>query len=201
MPNYWAHCGFDTLSLSPDNQLLVTDDFLRTYLSRPELALVPESCLKERAIHQRLLNNPRDEIPSAEIEQMADADIQATVTLVDLVSPGRPTIWIRVDYYPERNAQGQVRGVVVNGEELHGDAVVLAAGGYHANTEWRVRYLGQGWDLAKVRGSRYNTGNVIQAALDIGARALEFGRERLRRRAVEAVAIRFRRHLRHDREG
>jgi tricarballylate dehydrogenase len=65
----------------------------------------------------------------------------------------------------------QVRGVVVNGEELHGDAVVLAAGGYHANTEWRVRYLGQGWDLAKVRGSRYNTGNVIQAALDIGARA------------------------------
>ena len=81
MPNYWAHCGFDTLSLSPDNQLLVTDDFLRTYLSRPELALVPESCLKERAIHQRLLNNPREEIPSAEIEQMADADIQANYAI------------------------------------------------------------------------------------------------------------------------
>lgn len=64
-----------------------------------------------------------------------------------------------------------VRGVVANGEELRADAVILAAGGYHANTEWRVRYLGQGWDLAKVRGSRYNTGNVIQAALDIGARA------------------------------
>jgi tricarballylate dehydrogenase len=65
----------------------------------------------------------------------------------------------------------QVRGVVVNGEELTADAVILAAGGYHANTEWRVRYLGQGWDLAKVRGSRYNSGNVIQAALDIGARS------------------------------
>ena len=65
----------------------------------------------------------------------------------------------------------QVSGVIVNGEELAADAVILAAGGYHANTEWRVRYLGQGWDLAKVRGSRYNTGNVIKAALDIGARS------------------------------
>jgi tricarballylate dehydrogenase len=64
-----------------------------------------------------------------------------------------------------------VRGVIVNGEELAADAVILAAGGFHANTEARVRYLGAGWDLAKVRGSRYNTGNVIQAALDIGARS------------------------------
>jgi tricarballylate dehydrogenase len=64
-----------------------------------------------------------------------------------------------------------VGGVIVNGETLAADAVILAAGGYHANTEWRVRYLGQGWDLAKVRGSRYNTGNVIRAALDLGARS------------------------------
>jgi tricarballylate dehydrogenase len=80
---------------------------------------------------------------------------------------------IRYDHKVERllGDRHQVRGLVVNGGELSADAVVLAAGGYHANTEWRVRYLGQGWDLAKVRGSRYNTGNVIAAALDIGARA------------------------------
>lgn len=64
-----------------------------------------------------------------------------------------------------------VEGVIVNGDRLEADAVILAAGGYHANTEARVKYLGQGWDLAKVRGSRYNTGNVINAALDLGARA------------------------------
>ncbi len=68
----------------------------------------------------------------------------------------------------DRNA---ARGVVVNGKEAFADAVILAAGGYHASTEARVRYLGPGWDLAKVRGSRYNTGNVIQAALAIGARS------------------------------
>ncbi len=33
----------------------------------------------------------------------------------------------------------------------------------------RVQYLGPGWDLAKVRGTKFNTGDGIQMALDIGA--------------------------------
>ena len=49
------------------------------------------------------------------------------------------------------------------------EAVVLAAGGFQANAEWRTRYLGPGWDLAKVRGTRFNTGDGIAMALDIGA--------------------------------
>lgn len=68
---------------------------------------------------------------------------------------------------------GRVRGVRVwteGGEEqIEADAVVLAAGGFEANAEMRTRYLGQGWDLAKVRGSRFNTGDAIRAALEIGA--------------------------------
>lgn len=48
-------------------------------------------------------------------------------------------------------------------------AVVLASGGFEANAEWRTRYLGPGWDLAKVRGSRFNTGDGIRMALDAGA--------------------------------
>jgi tricarballylate dehydrogenase len=48
-------------------------------------------------------------------------------------------------------------------------AVVLAAGGFEANPEWRTRYLGPGWDLAKVRGTRFNTGDGIRMALDAGA--------------------------------
>ena len=53
--------------------------------------------------------------------------------------------------------------------ELAADAVVLAAGGFQANVEWRARYLGPGWDLAKVRGTRFNTGDGLRMALDIGA--------------------------------
>jgi len=46
---------------------------------------------------------------------------------------------------------------------------VLAAGGFEANAEWRTRYLGPGWDLAKVRGTRFNIGDGIRMALDAGA--------------------------------
>jgi tricarballylate dehydrogenase len=48
-------------------------------------------------------------------------------------------------------------------------AVVLACGGFEANAEARARYLGPGWDLAKVRGTRFNNGDGIRMALDIGA--------------------------------
>jgi tricarballylate dehydrogenase len=53
--------------------------------------------------------------------------------------------------------------------ELRGKSVVLACGGFEANPEWRTRYLGPGWDLAKVRGSRFNAGDGIRMALSIGA--------------------------------
>jgi tricarballylate dehydrogenase len=52
--------------------------------------------------------------------------------------------------------------------ELGARSVVLACGGFEANAEWRTRYLGPGWDLAKVRGSRFNTGDGIRMALAIG---------------------------------
>lgn len=52
---------------------------------------------------------------------------------------------------------------------LTADSVILACGGFQANTEWRTRYLGPGWEMARVRGSRYNTGDGIRMALDIGA--------------------------------
>jgi tricarballylate dehydrogenase len=55
--------------------------------------------------------------------------------------------------------------------EVHAGAVVLAGGGFQANPEWRARYLGPNWDVAKVRGTRFNTGDVIKMALDIGAAA------------------------------
>ncbi|WP_218831488.1 FAD-dependent tricarballylate dehydrogenase TcuA [Bordetella genomosp. 9] len=48
-------------------------------------------------------------------------------------------------------------------------AVVLACGGFEGNPEMRARYLGPGWELAKVRGSRFNQGDGLRMALDAGA--------------------------------
>jgi tricarballylate dehydrogenase len=63
--------------------------------------------------------------------------------------------------------------VISDGEEedIRAKSVVLACGGFEANREWRTRYLGPGWDVAKVRGTRYNTGDGIAMALDIGAQS------------------------------
>jgi tricarballylate dehydrogenase len=55
--------------------------------------------------------------------------------------------------------------------EVSANAVVLASGGFQANVEWRTRYLGPGWDLAKVRGTRFNTGEGHRMALEAGASA------------------------------
>ncbi len=69
--------------------------------------------------------------------------------------------------------RGRVVGVRIRQDdglrELRTGAVVLACGGFEANAEMRTRYLGPGWDLAKVRGSRWNAGDGIRMALDIGA--------------------------------
>lgn len=54
-------------------------------------------------------------------------------------------------------------------KNYYAKAVVLACGGFEANSEWRTRCLGPGWDLAKVRGTRFNMGDGIRMALDIGA--------------------------------
>lgn len=53
--------------------------------------------------------------------------------------------------------------------EIRCKAVVLGAGGFQANPALRAQFLGSGWDLAKVRGTKYDTGEGIQMALDIGA--------------------------------
>ncbi len=65
-----------------------------------------------------------------------------------------------------QGVRAKQKGVPV---EFHAKAVVLACGGFEANPEMRTRYLGPGWELAKVRGTRHNLGEGLKMALDIGA--------------------------------
>src|SRR5271157_569727 len=74
-----------------------------------------------------------------------------------------------------QNRKGEITGVTVFGpdgyEDIAAKSVVLACGGFEADPEMRVRYYGPGWEMAKVRGTRHNTGDGIKAALEIGAAA------------------------------
>src|SRR5215470_17339420 len=69
---------------------------------------------------------------------------------------------------------GRVTGVVAeqNGKrtEIRAGAVVLACGSFESNPEMRARYLGPGFELARVRGTRFNMGAGLTMALAIGAR-------------------------------
>lgn len=71
------------------------------------------------------------------------------------------------------NDRGAVVGIGIRDadgqREVSCGAVVLACGGFEANREMRTRYLGPDWELAKVRGTRFNTGDGIRMALEIGA--------------------------------
>lgn len=73
----------------------------------------------------------------------------------------------RVDALVRRH--GRIAGVRIGPETLAADAVVLACGGFESSTAWRTRYLGPGWDLARVRGTRFNTGDGIRMAVAAGA--------------------------------
>ena len=73
--------------------------------------------------------------------------------------------------YAERRVGGVRADIGGKMKELTSGAVVLACGGFEANADWRTRYLGPGWDLVKVRGTRFNTGDGIRMALEIGAHA------------------------------
>jgi tricarballylate dehydrogenase len=53
--------------------------------------------------------------------------------------------------------------------DIEARAVVLACGGFQSNAAWRSKYLGPSWDLAHVRGTRFNTGDGLRMALDVGA--------------------------------
>ena len=73
-----------------------------------------------------------------------------------------------------QDSQRQITGLTVRGpdgyEDIECSAVVLACGGFESNPEMRVRYLGAGWDLCRVRGTRHNMGDGIRMAIEIGAR-------------------------------
>lgn len=73
-PELWPGSGFRLLERDGQGSLKITDDFLRAYLGRPELAPVAESCDAERALHARLLEDPRTRVGADEVEKLADDD-------------------------------------------------------------------------------------------------------------------------------
>jgi hypothetical protein len=74
VPDFWPSSGFRLLARGSDGRLTVTDAFLRSYLTRPELAPVPDSGPAELALHDALMAHPRKAVSASEIDAVADDD-------------------------------------------------------------------------------------------------------------------------------
>jgi hypothetical protein len=77
--DFWRSSGFHLLERNGAGRLRVTDDFLRAYLLRPELRPVEESGPGEIALHDRLLDEPRRPVATAELEAVEDEDARANL--------------------------------------------------------------------------------------------------------------------------
>jgi hypothetical protein len=71
---FWSSCGHDRLARNARGWLVPTADYWRFWLSRPELALVEESCDAERALHASLIQAPERTVPTQEIDALEDDD-------------------------------------------------------------------------------------------------------------------------------
>jgi tricarballylate dehydrogenase len=62
-------------------------------------------------------------------------------------------------------SNGHIQGVRAQTPEglmdIHAGAVILACGGFEASDKRRVRYLGTEWEKVHVRGTRHNTGELL----------------------------------------
>ena len=74
MRDFWLACGHHLLDRDEAGGLVLTDDFLKIYLARPELVPPADACAAERALYASLMAEPRRAVPPAEIAAISDPD-------------------------------------------------------------------------------------------------------------------------------
>lgn len=74
MKDFWLSCGHHLLDRSAGGGLIVTDEFLKVYLARPEIVPPDDACVAERGLYAALLVEPRRPVAAGDIAAIADPD-------------------------------------------------------------------------------------------------------------------------------
>src|SRR3979490_1298202 len=82
MTDFWLTCGHHLLDRDAGGGLVATDEFLKAYLARPELAPPPDACVVERTLHAALLADPRRPVDADTIAAITDADARENWTIL-----------------------------------------------------------------------------------------------------------------------
>jgi hypothetical protein len=82
MPDFWRHSGFHLTVPADNGERAVTDDLLRAFCARPEVAPIDTSCARERALFAALQEDPRRAIDAATLSSLEDADARDNYRIV-----------------------------------------------------------------------------------------------------------------------
>ena len=82
MKDFWLSCGHHLTDRDAGGGLLVTDEYLKVYLARPELTPPPEACAAEHGLRAMLLSNPRHGVSCEDIAAISDADARENWSLM-----------------------------------------------------------------------------------------------------------------------
>lgn len=74
MKDFWLSCGHHLLDRGAGGGLVVTDEYLKAYLARPEIVPPDDACAAERGLYAALLIEPRRQIADGEIAAIVDPD-------------------------------------------------------------------------------------------------------------------------------
>ncbi|RNE59275.1 FAD-dependent tricarballylate dehydrogenase TcuA [Cryobacterium tepidiphilum] len=122
---------------------------------------------------EKISGDERYELPPGGALRARDEGVGLIEDLFEAVEKAGIDVWYDSPVCELIMEGSTCRGVVIQNidgfTEVHA-VPVLAAGGFEANPEMRNRWLGPGWDLVKVRGTKYNMGAVLNAAMDAGAK-------------------------------
>ena len=72
--DFWQSSGHHLLDRDRHGMFVVTDEFLKAYLARPEIAPPVEACPAERALHAALMRDPREAVSPAQVAAVIDGD-------------------------------------------------------------------------------------------------------------------------------
>ena len=81
MQDFWPNSGLPYLNRNARGWLEPTEPYLRLFLTLPELALVPESCAAEVALHEALVAEPARRVGPEELAALQDADVRSNYAM------------------------------------------------------------------------------------------------------------------------
>jgi len=80
--DFWLSCGHHLLDRGENGGLILTDEFLKAYLARPEMTPPQDACRAEQELYKEMLADPRRLVESKQIAAIADADARENLEVL-----------------------------------------------------------------------------------------------------------------------